>query len=92
MLTKKEYILLFNYVMSECFSRYTMTDENLHKTSNCPHIFTLEDEMDRLWGIHEIIGRQPNHSLVTFRACNDFLNREKFLEKLHRTEYVLENR
>ena len=91
MMEKRDVIYLFNYVMNEHFSRYTMTDENLYHTSNCPYIFTLNDRLGRIDGIQEIIGERPTDSIVTFRACNDFVNMDKFMNKLKLVENRLLN-
>ena len=88
---KKEQLYIFNYVMSQTFNHYLVSDKNLSVSYNGPFIFNMFDKQNRLYGLNKINEEAlPEISNVTFRACESLLNQEEFKERVEKTKFVLE--
>ena len=95
MLNHRGLLYQFNNVMTQYFSKYTVFDSELSDTSNAPFVYNLVDSKKRLSGINEFDDDKgalipADYTPVTFRACPFIVLPEKFFDKVHAIEYVLD--
>lgn len=85
-LSKREILEQFNFVMNEYFKPILLKDKNLSQSINGPYTFNLLDYKKRLYDLNEIdkLTVPDQYSPATFRACPAAIFQDRFMSKLKR--------